>query len=230
MPDPSSTDVPALRHPPTIKVVILGDLSVGKTCLRSQLIHHVFSSAYKATIGGDFLTTTLEVPNEDPDKVSKVNLQIWDTAGQERFNLISQAFYRGADVAVLVYDITDYESLVSLQQWWAEFLEHCHVESPGFVIVGNKIDRESERCIDLEEVRPILCRNNQEQFESFAVDWAIDVMETSCKQLQTVESVFQRVAVLGLAKSSRNEASRSNMATVDFSVKTAMSSASRCAC
>lgn len=232
MSDLSSTDIQtSLRHPPTIKVVILGDLGVGKTCLRSQFIHHVFSSAYKATIGGDFLTTTLEVPKEESDETTKVNLQIWDTAGQERFNLISRAFYRGADLAILVYDITNYESLVSLKEWWSQFFEHCHVEAPGLVIVGNKMDKDAERCIDLEEVRPILCRNSGEQFKHYVVDWNKDVMETSCKHLLTVESVFQRVAVLGLAKSLKNEASRSNMRAVDFSVKTAMNSASsKCAC
>lgn len=223
----SQSETPnSLRH--SIKVVLLGDLGVGKTCLRSQYIHHVFSSAYKTTIGGDFLTTTTEVNNSE-DKPITVNLQIWDTAGQERFNLISQAFYRGADVAVLVYDVTNYESLISLQGWWAQFFEHCHVDAPGLVIVGNKIDRTAEQCIDLEEVRPILCRNDPEQFENYVTDWTSDVLEVSCKQPLSVDAVFQRVALLGLSKSSRNDASRLQINQIDISPKDRAHAAS-CAC
>lgn len=230
MTETKAPDLTSLRHPPTIKVVILGDLGVGKTCLRSQFIHHVFSSAYKTTIGGDFLAKTVEVLNKSTEP-TKVQLQIWDTAGQERFNLIFKTFYRGADVAVLVYDITNYESLISLRGWWAQFSEHCCIESPGLVIVGNKTDKSNERCIDLDEVRPILCRNDPDQFEKHMCDWDTDLMEVSCKQLLLVEAVFQRVAALGLAKSSLNEASRSQMRSIDHSVLEAMNAASSsCAC
>ena len=53
---------------PTLKVVLLGDLGVGKTCLRSQFVHHVFTNAYKATIGGDYLTTTVFLPNDNENQ------------------------------------------------------------------------------------------------------------------------------------------------------------------
>lgn len=204
---------------------------MGKTCLRAQFIHHVFSTAYKTTIGGDFLTTTVEVPKEESNETVKLNLQVWDTAGQERYNLISQAFYRGADVAMLIYDTTNYESLISLRRWWSQFFEHCHVQSPGVVIVGTKTDKMAERCIDIEEVRPILCRNDADKFDPFVADWAEDVLELSCKQLGPVEAAFQRVAMLGLMKSSQNEMSRSKMKTIDTSIMEAMeTSSSRCAC
>ena len=76
---------------------------------------------------------------------TKVNLQIWDTAGQERFNSISQAFYRGTDVCVLVYDVTNYESVLSIRDWFNRFMEHCHVEFPGIVIVEiNQINQPTD--------------------------------------------------------------------------------------
>lgn len=181
---------------PTLKVVLLGDLGVGKTCLRSQFVHHVFSKAYKATIGGDYLTTTVAVDTDDAPR--KVNLQVWDTAGQERFNLISQAFYRGADVVVLVYDVTNYESVLSLRDWFARFLAHCLVEHPGVVIVGNKTDRAADRCVDRDEIRDVLCRNGALPLEQYVVDWGTDLVETTCKLLPSVEHVFYRVAQLGL--------------------------------
>lgn len=231
MSEPRSSIPAVLRHTPTIKVILLGDLGVGKTCLRAQFIHHVFSAAYKTTIGGDFLTTTVEVPNEETSETIKINLQVWDTAGQERYNLISQAFYRGADVAMLIYDTTNYESLISLRRWWSQFFEHCHVDSPGVVIVGTKTDKTADRCIDLEEVKPILCRNDTNKLDPFVANWATDVIELSCKQLGPVEAAFQRVAMLGLKKSSQNEVSRSKMKTIDSSIMGAMeTTSSLCAC
>ena len=172
----SSTNNPKAGPTPTLKVVLLGDLGVGKTCLRSQFVHHVFTNAYKATIGGDYLTTSVVLPQQIqqsqlssstssldiksnfattrlPSTNTKVNLQIWDTAGQERFNSISQAFYRGTDVCVLVYDVTNYESVLSIRDWFNRFMEHCHVEFPGIVIVGNKSDKSTDRCVDLNEIK-----------------------------------------------------------------------------
>lgn len=211
----------------TLKVVLLGDLGVGKTCLRSQFVHHIFTNAYKATIGGDYLktTVTLDDPPRSHQKFSaldnetdasghlhhrnnKVNLQIWDTAGQERFNLISQAFYRGADVVVLVYDITNYESVLSVRDWFARFLEHCHVERPGVVIVGNKSDKVAERCVDRDEIRDVLCRNGTIPLDQYVADWDTDLIEVTCKLLASAELVFQRAAQIGTALASHNHTSR----------------------
>lgn len=180
---------------PTIKVVILGDLGVGKTCLRSQFVHHIFTNAYKATIGGDYLTTSVTLDNEDQ---AKVNLQIWDTAGQERFNSISQAFYRGTDVVVLVYDITNYESVLSLRDWFTKFIHHCHVDKPGVIVVGNKIDKQGDRVVDKEEIREIITNNTEINVGEYIDDWELDLIEVEAKKLNLVEKVFQRVAVIGM--------------------------------
>lgn len=189
----------------TLKVVLLGDSGVGKTCLRSQFIHHMFTNAYKATIGGDYLTTTVGI-NSDTETKTSVHLQVWDTAGQERFNSISQAFYRGTDVAVLVYDITNYESVLSLRRWFKSFLQHCHVERPGVLIVGNKVDRSGDRNVDIEEVHHLLTAgaagDDAMDFDSYVRDWDQDVKEVTAKQLHMVLDVFTRVAEIGVAAAS----------------------------
>lgn len=218
------------KKAPTLKVVLLGDLGVGKTCLRSQFVHHVFTNAYRATIGGDYLTTSVYLPSQagqeqEPsvtqaqfdnnhylsisdthqphqrnasESLEKVNLQIWDTAGQERFNSISQAFYRGTDVVVLVYDITNYESVLSIRDWFKRFLESCHVDKPRVVIVGNKIDKGSERCVNIDEIREILVRNNKISLDDYVENWDTDLVEVSSKKLDLVEKLFLRVAELGV--------------------------------
>lgn len=197
-PSPAET-LPA----PTIKVVLLGDLGVGKTCLRTQFVHHVFTNAYKATIGGDYLTTTVRLPrritlDQDQEPIDMpVNLQVWDTAGQERFNSISQAFYRGADVCVLVYDITNYESMLNIRDWFERFLHHCHVDRPGVVIVGNKADRTLERSVVLAEVRNLLA-DSDSQITDHVIDWKSDVLEVNSRDLGLVTEVFLRVAQIAI--------------------------------
>lgn len=212
-----------LDLPPTLKVVLLGDLGVGKTCLRSQFVHHMFTNAYKATIGGDYLTSTIKLSPLEKDTsafegdvtassvttvdntttrakstIDKINLQIWDTAGQERFNSISQAFYRGADVCVLCYDITNYESVLSLKDWFDRFMQHCHVSQPGIVIVGNKMDQGKDRVVDKEEIKDIITNTTTTtNIGDYVYDWKLDLLEVSAKQLQSVESLFTRVGELG---------------------------------
>lgn len=255
---------------PNLKVVILGDLGVGKTCLRSQFIYHIFTNAYKATIGGDYLTTTVMVPrdevhnrsrrleqtvqqmmelgaeNEDEHDNSedtltgcqnmpeKVNLQIWDTAGQERFNSISQAFYRGTDVAILVYDITNYESVLSLRDWFKRFIEHCHVERPGVMIIGNKIDKESERCVDRDEIREILNKNMDISIDAYVRDWDTDLLEVSCKKRDLVDEVFRRAAQVGVElltySGDKNAKNMLSFDSIDLQQGIGRASSSRCLC
>ncbi|KAJ7617343.1 ras-domain-containing protein [Roridomyces roridus] len=130
---------------PTFKVVVIGASGVGKTSLRGQYISARFSSSYRATIGADFITKTLPPLNPDEDEEEPVTLQIWDTAGQERFSSLASAFFRGADAAILMYDVTAPETLEALTKWWGEFRDKAPVEDedlPGFcvAVVGNKVD------------------------------------------------------------------------------------------
>ncbi|KAJ3080535.1 hypothetical protein HK102_002983 [Quaeritorhiza haematococci] len=137
-----------------LKIVMLGDGAVGKTSLRNQFIHRTFSSSYKATIGADFITKEVEIPEEG----RKVALQIWDTAGQERFQSLGIAFYRGADACILVYDVTNHKSLENLSKWLSEFIRQADIQDPGtfpFVLIGNKIDLEQKRAITKRHGRTV---------------------------------------------------------------------------
>ncbi|KZS91707.1 ras-domain-containing protein [Sistotremastrum niveocremeum HHB9708] len=127
----------------TIKVVVIGSSSTGKTSLRTQYISERFSTGYRATIGTDFITKTLPHPY-DPNG-EPVTLQIWDTAGQERFSSLSSAFFRGADAVIMVFDVTRPATLEDLRKWWIQFSERAPVpeeEAADFctVMVGNKVD------------------------------------------------------------------------------------------
>ncbi|KAJ3158277.1 Ras- protein Rab-7 [Geranomyces michiganensis] len=121
-----------------LKVVLLGDGSVGKTSLRNQFIHKRFADTYKATIGADFVSKDVETQDG-----RRVSMQIWDTAGQERFQSLGVAFYRGTDACILVYDVTQPDSATNLVRWLSDFIRQADVQDPEtfpFVVVGNKID------------------------------------------------------------------------------------------
>ncbi|CAA7263615.1 unnamed protein product [Cyclocybe aegerita] len=127
---------------PTVKLVVIGSSGVGKTSLRGKYISGRFSNGYRATIGADFITKTLPHPT-DPEQM--VTLQIWDTAGQERFSSLSTAFFRGADAALLMFDVNAPETMEALKKWWADFRDKAPLADEDMqeyccVVVGNKID------------------------------------------------------------------------------------------
>merc|ERR1711991_872592 len=103
-----------------IKVIVLGTSNVGKTCLMTRFTTGRFSDVRKPTIGADFMTKRLLLDD------TSVTLQVWDTAGQERFHegTLGSAFYRGANGALLVYDVNDSKSTEQLIMWRDECIEH----------------------------------------------------------------------------------------------------------
>merc|ERR1712086_666808 len=127
-----------------LKIIILGDSSVGKTSLMNQFVHRKFVSQYKATIGADFLTKEIMVDER------VVTMQIWDTAGQERFQSLGVAFYRGADCCVLVFDVNRQITFETLDHWKDEFLIQASPSDPDnfpFVVLGNQVDRNERQVI-----------------------------------------------------------------------------------
>lgn len=92
-----------------LKLLMIGDSAVGKSCLLIRFAEDSFNSSFITTIGIDFKVRTIELDGQ------KIKLQIWDTAGQERFKTITTAYYRGAMGILLVYSIVDENSFASKQ-------------------------------------------------------------------------------------------------------------------
>merc|ERR1719478_521982 len=101
------------------KVVLVGDVSVGKTHLLTRYMQDELPKAPAATIGVEFATKTVKLPNSG----MTVKAQIWDTAGQERYRAITRAHYRRAAGAVLVYDVTRQPTFQSCAKWVEEVRE-----------------------------------------------------------------------------------------------------------
>jgi len=180
-----------------LKIIILGDSGVGKTSLMNQYVNKRFSNQYKATIGADFLTKEVMID----DKL--VTLQIWDTAGQERFQSLGVAFYRGADACILVYDITVEKSFDQLNSWRDEFLSQASPRDPDnfpFVVIGNKIDRESERRVPKNKVTQ-WCKSKGGSNNNKIIPY----YETSAKEAIKVEAAFLEAAQMALHQESTAE-------------------------
>uniref|UniRef100_A0A8C5IVR3 Ras-related protein Rab-36 n=1 Tax=Junco hyemalis TaxID=40217 RepID=A0A8C5IVR3_JUNHY len=116
------------------KIIVVGDLSVGKTCLINRFCKDTFDKNYKATIGVDFEMERFEVLGVP------FSLQLWDTAGQERFKCIASTYYRGAQAIVIVFDVNDVGSLEHTRQWLADALKENDPSNVILFLVGSKKD------------------------------------------------------------------------------------------
>ena len=109
-----------------MRFIIVGSMSVGKSCLLLQFTDHRFAANAGPTIGIDFLSKTMYLEERT------VRLQLWDTAGQEDFQAITRAYYREAAAAILVYDMTNKQSYEKLQSWLSAV--QCNSTNPNIVI------------------------------------------------------------------------------------------------
>jgi small GTP-binding protein len=91
----------------------LGDSNVGKSSLVNRFVKNQFNTEHPTTVGAAFLQTP--VPLED--STDKIQFGIWDTAGSERYKALAPMYYRGAEAAIIVYDITSFESFEGAKSW-----------------------------------------------------------------------------------------------------------------
>ncbi|KAI9843766.1 MAG: hypothetical protein M1837_006127 [Sclerophora amabilis] len=121
----------------SVKLVLLGEAAVGKSSLVLRFVNNDFQENKEPTIGAAFLTQKCSLPSRT------IKFEIWDTAGQERFASLAPMYYRNAQSALVVYDLTKPTSLTKAKHWVAELQRQA---SPGIVIalVGNKLDLTNE--------------------------------------------------------------------------------------
>jgi small GTP-binding protein len=120
------------------KLVLLGESSVGKSSLVLRFVKGQFHEFQESTIGAAFLTQTVQIDD------TTVKFEIWDTAGQERYHSLAPMYYRGAQAAIVVYDLSNKETFQKAQTWVKELQRQA---SPSIVIAlaGNKLDLAQKR-------------------------------------------------------------------------------------
>ena len=130
------------------KIVLIGDISVGKTSILNRFFKNTFSNNYQSNINANFNSFSIFL-----DKFIKVNLNIWDTCGEEKFKSITKQYYRDSSAVLLVYDLTNENSLKSIENWLNE-IKIVTNESEIF-LVGNKNDEEKIFTINKENFNDV---------------------------------------------------------------------------
>jgi small GTP-binding protein len=117
-----------------LKILLLGNGSVGKTSLINRYLRNVYNPVYLTTIGIDKSVKFLLINNK------QIQLSIWDTAGQEQFRTITKSFYNKTDGVILCFDLTEKESLGSINYWIEQLNSKINLKDIGIVLVGTKLD------------------------------------------------------------------------------------------
>lgn len=121
-----------------LKLVMLGQQGVGKTCIAVRFVTNTFNIATISTAGASFLRKSFVVDG------TAYRFQIWDTAGQESFRSLTSMYYRGANAAIMVFDVTKASSFEEVK-FWVKEIKMKGAEDTQIAIVGNKIDKASAR-------------------------------------------------------------------------------------
>ncbi|KAF9240918.1 GTP-binding protein ypt5 [Melanogaster broomeanus] len=195
-----------------VKLVLLGEAAVGKSSVVLRFVNNEFQANKEPTIGAAFLTQKCRLE----DRV--LRYEIWDTAGQERFHSLAPMYYRNAQAAVVVYDVTKASSLEKAKSWVKELQRQAN---PNIVIAlaGNKVDlvqpspspsgatagSESEDEADDATATPgdapspgggeeSLRQVPREEAQAYATEAGLLFFETSAKSGEGVVEIFTEIA------------------------------------
>ena len=159
-----------------VKIMTLGNSSVGKSCFILRYINEFFNDKYLSTLGVDFKQKEIKLKNG-----KKVRLRIFDTAGQERFKSASLTFIKKTDGIILIYDISNYDSFKATNGWMESIKDNGKKDLP-IILVGNKCDLpDEERQVSLKEG------------EDKANEFQIPFFETSCKNGININEAVEKL-------------------------------------
>lgn len=148
-----------------IKIILIGDSGVGKSCLLIRYADNMFNDSFAPTIGVDFKTKYINVDGQ------QVKLQLWDTAGQEKFRSLTKAYMHGAKGILVVFDISDRDTFMQ-SGYWIDMIRESD-DSVDLILVGNKCDL--DHAVSAEEI------------EIFTKKYDIHYFETSAKIIQMLK-------------------------------------------
>ena len=167
----------------SIKIILLGDSSVGKTSIIRRLCKGDFEDNLLATLSIECYNYIIKIND------FIIRMQLWDTVGQELYNSIISNYYRSTDVAIFVYSVDNKKSFENIQKWFDQMVEkNTKVENNNLkcVLLGNKTDLERE--ISFEQGEKYANENNFLMFK-----------EISCKKNshEDVDNIIEIFDVIG---------------------------------
>ena len=159
----------------TYKIVVLGDISVGKTSILSRFRYGIFEPEYMPTLGIDFFSQNLFYEDKT------IRLILWDTAGEERFRSLIPSYLKNADCIIIVFDITNKDSFNSLNKWLTDSKNNAS-EGTIYIICGNKSDLKEKRTVNENEIDEYIKKNE------------LIYVECSAKNGEGIKDLFNTVA------------------------------------
>ena len=164
-----------MDEPIPVKVVLVGDTGVGKTCIIQRYVNNSYSEENESTLSSTYTNKVLEFKEYN----KTLSLDIWDTAGQELYRALAKNFYLNAAIGILVYDIRRKDSYDSIKNYWVDQMKESGEENMILGIAGNKCDLFQEEEVPEDEVK------------KFAQSIGAIFKPTSCKECIGIDELFQ---------------------------------------
>jgi len=163
-----------------IKLVMVGDSGVGKSCLLDKFLDDSSTNNFISTIGVDIRSREIYINNK------RMKIQVWDTGGQQRYRPVLASCYRGALGVIIVFDVTNMVSFKNIQQWLIEVEEFSASSNIPRMLVGNKADLCERREVAVSVA------------EEFAAAHNITYMETSVIGKENIKEAFLELVKTGI--------------------------------
>ena len=182
------------------KIILLGDSSVGKTCIFKKLTTGQYNEKSISTIGMDRRTLNFEINTSkegEPENMQNCDIQLWDTAGQERFRSITKNYYASSQGLLFIYDITNRETFDNLDEWFKNVRDDLGNEKNYLIIlIGNKLDLAEEDHLK----REVTVEDAKNKCKENGIEWGGECSAKTFteKELKEIfkkysEQIFQKV-------------------------------------
>lgn len=180
-----------MPHDGLVKVMMIGECAVGKSCLVQRFVQNDFDINMLSTIGMDLALKMLDIDGK------RIKVQVWDTAGQEKYRVITKGYLRGAHCFAVVFSLIERETFDKLVYWLNTTRQTVIDPDIPTVLIGNKLDMDNERSVSFEEAQAFADRYGMQYFETSAktgenVNEAFEtlirgrmVLETKCNKTST---------------------------------------------
>ena len=169
-----------------VKILLIGESGVGKTCILQRFNRDEFLVNHLATIAIDFKMKIFDVDN------SRLKMQIWDTAGQERYNTLTSGFFKAAHGIMVCYSVTDERSFQSINKWIAQ-IKNLAPNDVKILLVGNKSDLKNDRVVSTDAGKEC------------AEKYGIEFVETSAFNGENVVYAFESLGRMILTDIKKEE-------------------------